>query len=184
MQISDRAILQAVDRFSAMRGQGLVANLLAFSRALQQVRIKVSLSQVIDAARSLVLVDSARKADFYTALRANLVSERPDMALFDRVFDCFWKDRNPEELLLESVKELAVQSEQTRGKSDNLDGSVEVVVAEAASQNSELNKESELPPFPTYSLHEALNKKDFSEMGIEESRAMSRAILLIAAKIA
>jgi uncharacterized protein with von Willebrand factor type A (vWA) domain len=151
---------------------------------LQQVGIKVSLSQVIDAARSLVLVDSARKADFYTALRANLVSERPDMALFDRVFDCFWKDRNPEELPMESVEELTVQSEKTRGKSDNPGGSVEVVVAEAASQNSELNKDSDLPSLPTYSLHEALSKKDFSEMGIEESRAMSRAILLIAAKIA
>jgi len=184
MQISDQAILQAVGRFSATRGQGLVANLLAFSRALQQVGIKVSLSQVIDAARSLTLVDIARKADFYIVLCSNLVSEKPDIALFARVFDCFWKDRIPEEFPLALVEVLTIQWEKTRGKLDDPDGSVQVVAAKAASQNSDRNQESELPSFPTYSLHEALNKKDFSEMGIEESRAMSRAILLIAAKIA
>jgi uncharacterized protein with von Willebrand factor type A (vWA) domain len=183
VQISDQAILQAVDRFSALRGQGLVASLLAFSRALQQVGIKVSLSQVIDTARSLALVDIACKADFYIVLRANLVCERPDMALFDRVFDCFWNDRVPEESPRELVEALTIQAEKTRWKSDDPGGSVKVE-AEAASPNSELNKESGHFPFPTYSLHEALNKKDFSELGIEESRAMSRAILVIAAKIA
>ena len=37
---------------------------------------------------------------------------------------------------------------------------------------------------PTYSPQELLNRKDFSEMGVEESRAIARAILLIATKIA
>ena len=37
---------------------------------------------------------------------------------------------------------------------------------------------------PTYSPNEQLNEKDFSEMGIEESRAVTQAILLIASKIA
>src|SRR3972149_7460282 len=37
---------------------------------------------------------------------------------------------------------------------------------------------------PTYTPQELLNSKDFSEMGGEESRAIARAILLIATKIA
>ena len=37
---------------------------------------------------------------------------------------------------------------------------------------------------PTYSAQELMNRKDFSEMGVEESRAIARAILLIATKIA
>jgi uncharacterized protein with von Willebrand factor type A (vWA) domain len=37
---------------------------------------------------------------------------------------------------------------------------------------------------PTYSPQELMNRKDFSEMSVEESRAIARAILLIATKIA
>jgi uncharacterized protein with von Willebrand factor type A (vWA) domain len=37
---------------------------------------------------------------------------------------------------------------------------------------------------PTYSAQELMNRKDFSEMSVEESRAIARAILLIATKIA
>src|SRR5262249_61921546 len=108
--------------------------------------------------------------DFSTVLTTNLVTKKPNIALFTSVFDCFWKDRIPEEFPLALVEVLRIQWEKTRGKLDDPDGSVQVVAAKAASQNSDRNQESELPSFPTYSLHEALNKKDFSEMGIEESR--------------
>jgi len=45
-------------------------------------------------------------------------------------------------------------------------------------------EEGEPTLLPTYSPREALSEKDFSEMGVEESRAISKAILLIASKIA
>ena len=59
MQISDEAILKAVDRFAAIRGKGTLANLLAFGRVLKEAGVKVGLSQVIDAGRSLEFVDIA-----------------------------------------------------------------------------------------------------------------------------
>jgi uncharacterized protein with von Willebrand factor type A (vWA) domain len=184
MEISDEAILRAVDRFAAIRGQGILANLLAFGRILNQVGIKVSLSQVIDASRSLEFVDIARRADFQAVLRSNLVYERDEIPLFERVFDCFWQVQSPEELLMESVEIPASLSEENRGESGGAGGGLEEVVAQASNQEAKLNEEDEPFPVPTYSPHEALNKKDFSEMGIEESRAISRAILLIATKIA
>ena len=42
MQISDEAILKAVDRFAAIRGKGTLANLLAFGRVLKETGVKVS----------------------------------------------------------------------------------------------------------------------------------------------
>ncbi|MFQ5902684.1 MAG: hypothetical protein ACE5JO_03245, partial [Candidatus Binatia bacterium] len=184
MQISEEAILRAVGRFSAIRGQGTLANLLAFGRVLKQMGFKVGLSQVIDASRSLEFVDLARRVDFHAALRSNLVSEREEIPIFDRVFDCFWQDRNPEESPMESVEVPGTPSEDRSRESGGEGGSLEEVVAQASSQEARRNEEAERFPVPTYSPQEALNKKDFSEMGIEESRAISRAILLIATKIA
>jgi uncharacterized protein with von Willebrand factor type A (vWA) domain len=52
-----------------------------------------------------------------------------------------------------------------------------------AKENVELENLDEFS-IPTYSAQELLNRKDFSEMTVEESRAIARAILLIATKIA
>ena len=52
-----------------------------------------------------------------------------------------------------------------------------------AKENVELENLDEFS-IPTYSAQELLNRKDFSEMSVEESRAIARAILLIATKIA
>jgi len=92
MEISDEAIVKAVDRYSAVRGQGTLANLLAFGRVLKEAGLKVSLSQVMDASRSLELVDISRRADFYAGLRSNLVSDKEEIPLFDRVFERFWEE--------------------------------------------------------------------------------------------
>ena len=181
MQISDQAIRRAVKRFSARRGQGILPNLLAFGRVLKEVGLKVSLSQVMDTSRSLELVDIGRKADFHTVLRSNLVSDREEIALFERVFDSFWQERP--ESQMESVEAPGLPSEESVGKSQEADAGLEGVVADGSSHEGEPEGESDTS-LPTYSPYESLSKRDFSEMGIEESRAISRALLLIAAKIA
>ena len=61
---------------------------------------------------------------------------------------------------------------------------MEEVVAQATSQEEDRTQDRDPFFLPTYSPRESLNSKDFSEMGIEESRAIGRAILLIASKIA
>jgi len=60
---------------------------------------------------------------------------------------------------------------------------LEEVIAHVSGLGAE-NKEEAPPAVRAYSPSEAMSRKDFSEMGIEESRAMSHAILLIASKIA
>ncbi|MFQ5917411.1 MAG: VWA domain-containing protein [Candidatus Binatia bacterium] len=183
-QLQDQDIIKAVNRFSAVRGGGVLANLLAFGRVLKDLEFKVGLSQVIDASRSLGFVDITRRGDFYSVLRSNLISEKEDIPLFDRVFDCFWKDFAPGEEPTETLEMSVPASEESREESDGSGGSLEDVVAQAYSQEEDRAKEPDPFFLPTYSPHESLNEKDFSEMGIEESRAISRAILLIASKIA
>ena len=181
MEISDQAILRAVNRLSAQHGQGMVTNLLAFGRVLKELGLKVTLSQVMDASRSLGLVDISRKKDFHAALRSNLVSDKEDLPLFERAFDLFWRDR--QDFMMRSVQDPDVASDEIETKPEGIDGGLEDVLAQASREDRDQGDDSDML-LPVYSPYETLSKKDFSEMGIEESRAISRALLLIATKIA
>jgi len=182
MEISDTVILKAVSGFGALRGRGTLANVLAFGRVLKQLGMRVSLSQVVDASRSLEFVELGSRDDFKAALRSNFVSGKEEIALFDRVFDCFWRQRlRPQPAAAEgSEEEVMAGAEEIEA----MEGSVEEIFASDDSEEEEKDGQFDSSPFPTYSALETLARKDFSEMGVEESRAMARALLLIATKIA
>ncbi len=183
MELSDEAILKAMDRFAAIREQGTLPNLLAFARVLKTAGLKVGLSQIIDASHSLEFVNVGSREDFRAVLRSNLISEKEEIATFDHIFDCFWQNRSPQGSPMQSAAAPEVSAEDETGESGDGEGSLEEVIAQVSDQEAE-NKEEEPFSVPTYSPVEARNRKDFSEMGMEESRAMSQAILLIASKIA
>jgi uncharacterized protein with von Willebrand factor type A (vWA) domain len=169
-----RAIAGAVRR---NRGD-LVEDILSFSRILKGLGLNLTLSQVLDSCHSLQSIDVANKDDFYASLQANMVSRREDLKLFDETFDLFWgtqpaepneESESPEEegpLLADLPAERAVEE------------LLEHAVAEETGGNE---KEGELPG---YSQVEALRKKDFSRLDLEESQAVTKAILTIARKIA
>jgi uncharacterized protein len=183
MEISDELILQTVERFGALRGRGTVKNVLAFGRVLKELGVKLGLSQVMDSSRALELVDVGSREDFRAALRANLVSDKDAIALFERAFDLFWRAGPVEETLTEASDIPSFPSEDAKaehGSGENLEELLESLAGGEAGKDGAAEQIS----IPTYSPSESLNKKDFSDMGIEESRAISRAILLIATKIA
>lgn len=182
MEVLDEAILEAVNRLSAVRGHGTLANLLAFGRALKEVGLKVGLSQVMDASRSIEFVDIGIRADFRAVLRSNLVSGKEEILLFDRVFDCFWQERGPEASARESVP--APSAREKGGESAGAEAGPGETAAEDLGPEEKAGEEAERSQLAAYSPLETLQKKDFSGMGVEESRAVSRAILLIANKIA
>ena len=184
MEVSDEMIGRAVERLAPVRGQGTVANVLAFGRVLKELGIKIGLSQVMDASRALAFVDLARRADFRAALSSNLVSDREDQALFDRAFNAFWQARRPPELSLETSDIPSFQSTKPDQDSTGSGENVEELLESLSGREAHGDEETQEIPIPTYSPSESLAKKDFSDLAIEESRAISRAILLIATKIA
>jgi uncharacterized protein len=183
MEITPEAVGAAVSHFSSVRGQGTLPNLLAFGRALKQLGVKVSLSQVIDASRSIEFVDIADKADFRALLRSNLISQKEDFPVFDMLFDCFWREQSYERVPMEIVEIQGTPTESGAQEGGDEEGLEEAVAETVATENVPLENLDEFS-VPTYSPQELLNRKDFSEMGVEESRAIARAILLIATKIA
>jgi uncharacterized protein with von Willebrand factor type A (vWA) domain len=179
MQFSDDVILRAMNRFSAVRERGTLPNLLAFARVLKIAGLKVSLSQVLDASHSLEFMDISRKADFRDVLRSNLICRKEEIAIFDRVFDSFWRDWQ----IRSDSTSPGSEPEDKPGEPEHGGVALEEVIAQISGEDVKTNEEEPFP-VPTYSPVETISRKDFSEMGIDESRAISQAILLIASKIA
>jgi len=183
MEITQETVAAAVNSVASARGRGTLPNMMAFARALKQLGVKVSLSQVIDAARSADLVDIAEKQDFRALLRSNMILQKEDFPVFDMVFDCFWREQGYERVPMETLEIQGTPSESGAEEGGDEEGLEEAVAEAAAKENVPLENLEEFS-IPTYSPQELLNRKDFSEMGVEESRAIARAILLIATKIA
>jgi uncharacterized protein with von Willebrand factor type A (vWA) domain len=183
MEISPQTVAAAVDHYASVRGHGTLPNLLAFGRVLKQLGIKVSLSQVMDAARSAKLVNIADRADFRALLRSNLVSQKEDFSVFDLAFDSFWREQAYEHAPTEDLDIQGTPNDANAQQSGEEEGLEESLADSLVDENAQRDDLDELS-MATYSPQEQLNRKDFSEMGIEESRAIARAILLIATKIA
>ena len=183
MEITPEAVAAAVGNFSSVRGQGTLPNLLAFGRALKELGVKVSLSQVIDVSRAVEFVDLADKGDFRALLRSNLISQKEDFPVFDMLFDCFWREQSYERVPMETLEIQGTPTESGAQEGGDEEGLEEALAETVATENVPLENLDEFS-VPTYSPQELLNRKDFSEMGVEESRAIARAILLIATKIA
>ena len=184
MDITAEVVADAVNKVASARGKGTLPNLMAFGRALKQLGVKVSLSQVLDASRSADLVDLAERKDFRALLRANFISQKEDFPVFDMLFDCFWREQSYERVPMETMDIQGTPTESQAPEGGDEEGGLEEAASEAiAQENLPLENLDEFA-VPTYSAQELMNRKDFSEMSVEESRAIARAILLIATKIA
>jgi len=184
MDVTAETIAAAVNSVASARGKGTLPNLMAFARALKQLGVKVSLSQVLDTARAVEHVDLAEKTDFRALLRANMISQKEDFPAFDMLFDCFWRELSYERVPMETmeIEGTPTESDAPQG-GDEEDGLDEATAETLGKEDLQLENVDEFS-VPTYSPQELMNRKDFSEMGVEESRAIARAILLIATKIA
>lgn len=182
MEITDQLIATTVQKFAPPGGRGTVVNILAFSRVLKELGVMIGLNQVIDSNRALHHVDLGSRDEFRAALRANLVSDREQLPVFDRAFDLFWRARP--EADPDAPSDIPLPPDDADLQDGEQAESTEELIAELA--GAERGREGDTEPIavPTYSPGESLSKKDFSDLGIEESRAISRAILLIATKIA
>ena len=184
MEITPESVAAAVSSVASARGKGTLPNLMAFGRALKQLGVKVSLSQVIDSSKAIDLVDIAEKTDFRALLRANLISQKEDFPAFDMLFDCFWREQGYERMPMETMEIQGTPSDSQAQEGGDEEGGLEEAASESLpKENVPLENLDEFS-VPTYSPQELMNRKDFSEMSVEESRAIARAILLIATKIA
>lgn len=144
------------------RGGSLLSNLLLFGRICRALGMGISLSQMIEVARSLEWVRLAAKPDFYHALRALMVSRAADLALFDEAFRLFWRQpsRGWTQMDLRSLGE-KTHRRRTR-----------FLPSDEPRDQPEPGRENETPLLlSTYSAREVLRHKDFAAMNQAELSA-------------
>src|SRR5256885_13396970 len=179
MDVTAETIAAAVNSVASARGKGTLPNLMAFARALKQLGVKVSLSQVLDTARAVEHVDLAEKTDFRALLRANMISQKEDFPAFDMLFDCFWRELSYERVPMETMEIEGTPTESDAPQGGDEEGGLDEATAETLGKEDLQLENLDEFSVPTYSPQELMNRKDFSEMSVEESRAIARAILLI-----
>jgi len=81
-----------LDRSSAqMSGVRFLENLVDFGTTLRRVGIPVTPAQIADVARALGWVRLERREEVFRTVRALVVTRREDLALFETVFNRFWR---------------------------------------------------------------------------------------------
>lgn len=73
---------------------GIIPNLLLFGRFLRTLGVPVEPSMTIDAARALSIMNVGDKDEFYYTLRANLITKKEELSIFDQAFKIFWETRD------------------------------------------------------------------------------------------
>lgn len=71
----------------------VLGNLMRFGRCLRSRGLHVHVGRLLDVVEALQHVNVGSRDDVYHACRALLVHRREDLAIFDRAFEAFWRDR-------------------------------------------------------------------------------------------
>lgn len=158
-------------------------HLLGFYRRLREEGVKVTLPQEIDAYHSLEHIDLFRHDDFYYSLKANLISRREEIPVFDRVFALHWDGLNKksgqekkQQAARKSDREPADKEISSQRKTDRK----EIALADWLDNDS--REKCEPLNIPVYSPVERLQEKDFSSFSDQELEAIKRVIARISRK--
>jgi uncharacterized protein with von Willebrand factor type A (vWA) domain len=142
-------------------------NLFHFTAMLRKAGLSISLDQSMDFMRALELVDISRREQVYFSARGLLVKRREDFAVFDRVFELFWRS---------SQKEVQFKVQKTplapRHNFQKRELSLATLLAQRAQQTDpevDIADKSQ-----SFSPDEVLRTKDFSVMSPEELASIKK----------
>ena len=151
-----------------------------FCQKLRHERITVTLAQEIDTCRSLEHIDVFNYNDFYHSLRANLISRKEDLQIFDKIFFSHWvKNIEEKKLVLGGKSEKKPQDENSllpkEGKTTR--------ITHSYLSESDLDEDVETIKTSVYSPVERLQEKDFSTFSDEDLEEIKKRIALIIRKV-
>lgn len=146
-----------------------LSNLLLFVEALRRAGLSISLNQTIEVSQALALVNVGSRAQVFYATRSVLVNRREDLALFEVIFNLFW--RTPSEARRGQPQKAPVAPRHKPNK-QRFD-----IVTYMAYKAREADQEIEVvDKAGTFSQSEVLQRKEFSEMTPEELETIKRLI--------
>jgi uncharacterized protein with von Willebrand factor type A (vWA) domain len=152
---------------------GMVAQLARFAGALRSHGLRVGLSEEVDAAAALALIDLLDRAEVHRALRIAFRLQREAWDIFDRLFEEYWDGRRaPHHPALDQATKRDRGPAQWRWDGQRV--------------RLEMPDERERPEgdTPGYSPEAALRRKPFEEFSEHDLAAMERLVALLAQKLA
>jgi len=144
----------------------VVSHVVSFGRVLRQAGLEVGPGRIADGLSGLDQVDLTRQDDVYWTLRANFVTHRDELAIFDRAFRA-WFLRSP----LQSFESPLTPQNAILRRVDTGGG-----VAEGAAGDEES------PTARGWSYDELLRTKDFGALTRDEFSRVRTLIAAIAAQ--
>jgi uncharacterized protein with von Willebrand factor type A (vWA) domain len=151
----------------------LLANLLIFARALRASGVAVRPGGVPDAGDALALVGVARRQDVHDALRAALLFRHDDYAVFDRLFEQFWRVWPESSTMRPRPIHVPPRSRSTLRL-------LAPGAASAGRDEVEGAAGDEPVGVPTYSPDEAWRRKDFAAFTDDDLARAAQAIAMLA----
>lgn len=148
----------------------ILRNLLLFGRVLRATGMPVSPGQSRAFAESLVWIDVGDRDQVFHAARSLLVHRREDLALFETIFNRFWRQAGG------GSEEDRQQSPWHRPQHRRRSRPVEVISIVGGQPAAEAPDVDVADRAYAFSSEEVLQRKDFSDMTEEELTAVRRLI--------
>lgn len=148
----------------------ILRNLLLFGRVLRATGMPVSPDQSRAFAESLVWIDVGDRNQVFHAARSLLVHRREDLALFETIFNRFWRQAGG------GSEEDRQQSPWHRPQHRRRSRPVEVISIVGGQPAAEAPDVDVADRAYAFSSEEVLQRKDFSDMTEEELTAVRRLI--------
>jgi len=150
-----------------------VAHLAAFAGALRERGVPVGLSDQVDAATALTLVDLLDRDEVAAALKCALKLRREHWRAFDELFGRLWRETRPLAHVERHTRPAADRGVPRAGKAaDGTPGGFEGAGREAPAGE------------PGYSADEVLRRKPFEAMSEQEIAQMERLLARMALRLA
>jgi uncharacterized protein len=174
-------------------GRRLLAESVGFGRALRRSGMQIDLASEIDFARALSIVDLGNRAVVRDAGAAVFVRRRDDRAVYDRVFDRYWRRRGRSLPMGPTVPDIAdaPREEGVPGAADDAQESPDGMGAESspfgaqvagdADEGAEIEGVTVSPE--AWSASEVLRHRDFDRMTGAELREAERLVDLLAPRL-
>ncbi len=156
------------------RPQGRIAdNIVFFARALRKAGLRLGPATVTDAIQAVLTAGIGTREDFYWTLHSVLVGRHEDHAVFDEVFDLFWRSRRPADEMLEMHSPVAGERKEKPRPGERRAGSA---VLNTRGRQENIEQEAEVDAHLSLSPREVLRKKDFAQMTAGELAEARKAI--------
>lgn len=147
-------------------GRAFLENLVSFGRTLRATGIGVTPGQVADAVRALAWIGVDDRDEVFRATRAMMVTRHEDLALFETVFNRFW--RHPEDALARGRRRSPAPRDRRRSERFT------IATYMAADATAHLEERDVGDRAGTYGAEERLRRKRFAEMTQDELEAARR----------